>query len=110
MLESFDNVKIGMCLLVRNDLSCHVDYGDYFVTEYMYKMRGQVVTITGMEMDIKCCGVQFVEGTDNRAWAEAVLFCHGSEVNHTSIDCEFDGEWELEYNGDTYITYVIQEE
>lgn len=62
----------------------------------------------GMEMDVKCCGVQFVEGTDNRAWAEAVLFCHGSEVNHTPIDCEFDGDWELEYNGDTYITYVVQ--
>ena len=64
----------------------------------------------GMEMDIKCCGVQFVDETNNTAWSEAVLFHNGWEVSCSPIDCEFDGDWELEYNGDTYIAHVIQED
>lgn len=64
----------------------------------------------GMEMDIKCCGVQFTEGYDNRAWSEAVLFHNGNEVSCSPADCAFDGDWELEYNGNTYITHVIQED
>ena len=69
MLDSFDNVKIGMCLLVRNDLSCHVDYGDYFVTEYMYKMRGQVVTIT--EIDSDCIHVD----NSDYGWTPEMFEC-----------------------------------
>ena len=51
MLDSFDNIKIGTRLLVRNDLLHHEDYEDYFVTDDMYDMRGQVVTVTGIDSD-----------------------------------------------------------
>ena len=51
----------------------------------------------GIEMDIKCCGVQYQEGESNTAWTEAVLFKDGNEVAHTEPDedicaeptCEF---------------------
>ena len=61
----------------------------------------------GVEMDIKCCGVQYEEGGFNNAWAEAVLFDNGCEVAVSDIDDDFFGEWELEYNGTTYVTEVV---
>lgn len=59
----------------------------------------------GMVMDVKCCGSQ-----DEPAWTEAVLFTHGLgdysntlfEVAHTDPSDEFTGDWEIEYDGDTY--------
>lgn len=59
-----------------------------------------------VEMDIKCCGVQFREGESNLAWAEAVLFENGSEACCTEPEAEFFGEWVLEYDGDKYIVFV----
>ena len=80
----------------------------------------------GMVMDIKCCGSR-----DDVAWTEAVLFApkvpptkpidvtkpeeydnakNGvwlNEVAHTEVADEFTGEWELEYNGDTYVVNVV---
>lgn len=62
----------------------------------------------GVEMDIKCCGVQYRDDEDcNAAWSEAVLFYQGSEVACEYGEDEFAGEWELEYNGDTYVAEVI---
>ena len=63
----------------------------------------------GMEMDIKCCGVQYQEGESNLAWSEAVLFKNGSEVCCTEPSDEFEGEWELEYDGDKYVVHVEAE-
>ena len=60
----------------------------------------------GIEMDIKCCGVQFQEGENNTAWSEAVLFDNGSEVSCTEPCDEFIGDWELEYKDNKYIAHV----
>lgn len=62
----------------------------------------------GFFMDIKCCGVQFdCRDSCNTAWTEAVLFDDGWEVNCTDVSDKYLGEWQLEYNGDTYIVNVI---
>ncbi len=57
----------------------------------------------GVEMDIKCCGVQYKEGEKNLAWTEAVLFQNGCEICCSEISDEFFGEWELEALGNTYV-------
>lgn len=61
----------------------------------------------GIEMDVKCCGVQYREGESNTAWTEAVLFQYGCELCHTDVCDEFLGEWELSYGDDTYIATVV---
>lgn len=58
-------------------------------------------------MDIKCVGVQFNEGCCNTAWTEAVLFNNGAEVACSEVSEDYLGEWQLEYNGDTYIVNVV---
>lgn len=55
----------------------------------------------GIEMDIKLCGAR-----EEKPWTEAVLFCNGSEVCHSDVCEEFEGEWELEYNGNIYVVNV----
>lgn len=61
----------------------------------------------GLEMDIKMCGVQFEKnGTSNIPWTEAVLFKGSGQVACTDVEDEFTGNWELEYEGNTYITHV----
>ena len=79
------------CLGEDNTISVTADFGN------------------GMEMDIKCCGVQYREGESNTAWTEAVLFENGSEVCCTDPADDFEGEWELECDGDQYIVYVEAE-
>ncbi len=67
----------------------------------------------GYEMDIKCCGVDFEEDSDNTAWLEAVLFNEGnSECCCTEPEFEqgFVGDWELECDDNTYIAHVVLEE
>lgn len=64
----------------------------------------------GYEMDIKCCGVQFLDGSDetNTAWSEAVLFDpHGTEVANDTGDDTFLGDWTLEHNGTVYVAHVV---
>lgn len=61
----------------------------------------------GITMDIKCCGVQYQEGESNLAWTEAVLFRNGSELTHSDVESEFEGDWELNYGNDKYIVHVI---
>lgn len=61
----------------------------------------------GIQMDIKCCGVQYNESDEsNTAWAEAVLFQNGMELCCTEPEDEYLGEWILDYNGDEYVVYV----
>lgn len=60
----------------------------------------------GIEMDIKCCGVQYREGESNLAWTEAVLFDHGHEAGCTEPSDEFLGEWRIEYRGTEYVAEV----
>ena len=60
----------------------------------------------GIEMDVKCCGVQFHENESNLAWTEAVLFDHGSQVAYTDPSDEFLGEWTLEYENVTYTAII----
>ena len=66
----------------------------------------------GIQMDIKCCGVQYDEFSDsNTGWTEAVLFNeNGAEICYTEPSDEYVGEWCLEYNGDEYCVNVIVEE
>ena len=64
----------------------------------------------GMEMDVKCCGVQPEEGSDNLAWSEAVLFNEmGGEVARTDASDEYIGAWEVEYDGNIYCATVAVE-
>lgn len=64
----------------------------------------------GIQMDIKCCGVQYHEGESNLAWTEAVLFDkNGCECCFTEPSDSFTGEWRLEYDGDEYIVNVISD-
>lgn len=75
---------------------------------------GEDITITntavfdnGIEMDIKCCGVQFDENAEsNTAWTEAVLFENGSQVCYTEPSDEYLGEWSLEDNGNEYVVFI----
>ena len=62
----------------------------------------------GIEMDIRCCGVQYNKDDDNSAWTEAVLYHNGEEVACSEVNCSFFGKWELEYNGTLYRTNVIR--
>lgn len=69
-----------------------------------------VVFDNGMEMDIKCCGVQYEEGASNLAWTEAVLFNgFGREVACSEPSDEYFGEWVLEYEGNQYVAIVEAE-
>ena len=60
----------------------------------------------GVEVDIKCCGVQYQKGESNRAWAEAVLFNNGCEVECTEPCDEYLGTWNFTFDGDEYVVYV----
>ena len=62
----------------------------------------------GYEMDIKCCGVQYEEGSVNTAWCEAVLFNRQeAEVCCSEPSDGFFGKWELEdSDGNKYIADV----
>ena len=61
----------------------------------------------GIEMDIKCCGVQYEEESEsNLAWTEAVLFSNGYEICCTEASDEYFGEWICEYDGNEYVVIV----
>lgn len=60
----------------------------------------------GIEADIKCCGVQYVEGESNLAWTEAVLIKNGSVVAYTEPSDEYLGLWEIEHDDNTYVIDV----
>lgn len=67
----------------------------------------------GMEMDIKCCGVQYnpdavEDGDTNTAWSEAVLFRNGCEVANEYGEDSFEGEWAIEHDGDMFIADVVR--
>lgn len=65
----------------------------------------------GTEMDIDCCGVQYEEGGSNTAWTQAVLYnSNGRELCCSEVMDEYDGTWELEYDGKKYIAEVVAEE
>lgn len=57
----------------------------------------------GIEMDIKCCGVQ---NEEDGAWTEAVLFKNGCEVAVSGVEEEFLGEWSLKFDGVVYNTII----
>ena len=65
----------------------------------------------GYFMDIKCCGVQYQEDSNNTAWTEAVLFDkEGYEVSCSEVEEEYTGLWELEDDeGNIYICEVVEE-
>lgn len=61
----------------------------------------------GYQMDVKCCGVQYLENETNTAWTEAVLFNeHGVELRSTEPSEEYLGEWIINYDGNEYIVTV----
>lgn len=89
------------CLLARTEPRCEDD------------CFGEDETIThtaifgnGIEMDIKICGVQFIEGECNTPFTEAILFKDGYEVACSEPSEGLDGEWELEYNDVLYQVIV----
>ena len=61
----------------------------------------------GIEVDVKCCGVQYHEDEEtNTAWCEAVMFKNGCEVCCECGDDDYFGSWSLEYDNDEYIVNV----
>ena len=64
----------------------------------------------GYEADIKVCGVQYEEGGNNTAWAEAVLYYKGrEEFVSEPVDGDIFGSWELyDHGGEKYIVDVIE--
>lgn len=72
-------------------------------SEAEYQGEDNTITYTakfpdGKEMDIKCCGCR-----DESSWTEAVLFDErGYELTFSGVEEEFEGPWELEYNGVYY--------
>lgn len=56
----------------------------------------------GKQMDIKCCGAR-----EECSWTEAVLFNeNGFELCCSEVSNQYDGVWELEYNGRRYVAIV----
>lgn len=74
----------------------------------------ETVTITagfpnGVQMDIKCCGVQFNEDEDNSAWTEAVLFApDGYEISCSEPADTFTGEWICEDGAGNIYTVIVK--
>lgn len=66
----------------------------------------------GVEIDVKCCGVDYDYEPDaiNTAWTEAVLFENGREQDNILGDDEFFCDWEFEHDGNEYIVHVIRED
>ena len=61
----------------------------------------------GIEVDVKCCGVQYGEDEEtNVAWCDAVMFKNGYEVGCSEVEDDFFGEWEFEYDGNEYVVMV----
>lgn len=92
------------CLFARTEPCCEDDLDDWF---------GEDETITytavfrdGMEMDIKICKVEFIDGECNTPYTEAVLFKDGYEVACSTPSEGLEGEWELEYNDVLYQVIV----
>lgn len=74
-------------------------------------LENETVTYTasfgsGMEMDVKVCGVHYREGESNRAWSEAVLFEYGKEVAFTGPGDYIRGRWSIPYKGVEYTTLI----
>lgn len=61
----------------------------------------------GYSVDVKVCGVDFEEGSDNTAWTEAVLFKNGWEVACTEPCDSIDGPWELSDGDKEFIVNVL---
>lgn len=60
------------------------------------------------EMDIEICGVQYDEDSEsNLPYTQAVLFRGGHEICYTEPEEEYEGEWILEDDGNTYTVMVI---
>ena len=62
----------------------------------------------GYEMDVKLCGVQYLEGQSNLPWTEAVLFFNGSQVAYTEPAERFEGIWTLNHDGNNYTVLVSE--
>lgn len=71
-------------------------------------IRETAVFDDGKEMDIKCCGVRYEEGSVNTAWTEAVLFDgNRGEIACSEVGEEFLGTWKLhDKEGNAYIVDV----
>lgn len=75
-------------------------------------IRHTAVFADGRQMDIKCCGVRYIEGESNKAWSEAVLFDEdGAELACTDPDGYYTGKWEIQAGGAVYrVSVEIEKE
>lgn len=83
--------------------------GDQIYDKYGLK-RDETITYTAkfsnnIEADIK---LVICDGS-YKPYVEGVLFENGNEVTHTDIEESYDGQWEFEFNNETYIVNVITE-
>lgn len=59
----------------------------------------------GMEMQINIRDIAY-GSNECDPWTEAVLFDAGTEVASTGVCEDLEGDWRLDYDGDTYIVHV----
>lgn len=126
-MKYYAEVKVDPATAVQIDFFLNGD-----VTRETCQNEDETITHTahfdnGYEMDIKCCGVYYEDYYDeyynndedldeddflpvcNNSYVDAVLFNEkGYEVALADpSEDEYLGEYELEYNGDTYIANVV---
>ena len=63
----------------------------------------------GKQVDVKMCGVRFDPcASSNLPWTEAVLFdSNGAEIRRSDPRDAFEGDWELEADGNVYCALVV---
>lgn len=109
-MEYIKIIKVNKDILKRIDYYLNnepKDINDEYLHEDETISRTSIFD-NDIEMDIKCCGVKFDENSSNKAWTEAVLFKNGSEVACSEIKDNFIGEWEFKYDGNKYITKIVE--
>ena len=105
-------------IVVSNEVARKINYYLHHIPANESECMGEDETIVhtatfenGYQMDFKCCGVQYQEGQINTAWSEAVLFDkNGAELYCTEVSDAYFGDWEVEYDRDTYYVEVITED
>jgi len=105
-------------IVVANEEANKINYYLHHIPANESECMGEDETIVntakfenGYQLDIKCCGVQFHAGEVNTAWTEAVLFDkNGTELYCSEVSDAYFGDWEIEYDGDTYFVSVMTED
>lgn len=105
-IDDEDLKNLTYWLTDNSDTSERLNEDDTFVKTAKFE--------DGMEMDIKCCGVQlddvYNDPASNTAWTEAILSdSKGSVCRWTDASDEYLGDWEILWEGNLYRVRVVRE-